>query len=88
MTERTRELIGTGAGILTTGAFIPQAYRVWSHLPKPADDVSLPTFLIVSVGVVGWLTFAYAIKSKTMMISNGITLLLYMSILIYKLVYG
>ncbi len=88
MTDRTREIIGTVAGILTTGAFIPQAYSVWSHIPKPADDVSLPTYLIVSVGVVGWLIFAWAIKSKTMMISNGITLALYVSILIYKIIYG
>ena len=86
--ERTREWIATGAGILTTGAFIPQVYRVWSHTPQPAEDVSLPTFIIVSIGVMGWLTFAYSVKSKSMMISNGITCVLYLSIVVYKLIYG
>lgn len=88
MTDQTREIIGTGAGILTTSAFIPQAYRVWSRLPKPAEDISLLTFLIVAVGVSGWLTFGWAVKSKSMLISNGITLVLYVSILLYKLIYG
>ena len=88
ITQRTREIIGTGAGVLTTAAFIPQVYHVWHNIPKPADDISLPTFLIVSVGVMGWLTFGYAVKSKSLMISNGITLALYLSILIYKLIYG
>ena len=88
MTDRTRELIGTGAGILTTSAFIPQVYHIWSRLPEPAEDVSLATFLIVAVGVTGWLTFGWAVKSKSMLFSNGITLALYLSILVYKLIYG
>ncbi|MEK7615684.1 MAG: hypothetical protein AAB420_00580 [Patescibacteria group bacterium] len=88
MTDRTREIIGTGAGILTTSAFIPQVYHIWSRLPEPAEDVSALTFFIVAVGVTGWLTFAVGVKSKSMMISNGITLVLYLSILLYKLIYG
>ena len=88
ITTRTREVIGTVSGILSTSAFAPQVYRLWSHTPQPAEDISFLTFLVITIAGFGWFTFGYSVKSKSMMISNGVTLALTLAVLVYKIIYG
>ena len=80
------ELLGFVAAFCTTAAFVPQLVRVLRL--RSARDVSLPTFVMFSVGVFLWLLYGFYIGSKPVIASNGVTLVLSVSILIMKLRYG
>jgi MtN3 and saliva related transmembrane protein len=82
----TVELLGFAAAFCTTAAFVPQLVRVLRL--RSARDVSLPTFLMFSVGVFLWLLYGLDIGSKPVIASNSVTLVLSVSILILKLRYG
>jgi MtN3 and saliva related transmembrane protein len=80
------EGIGFVAAFLTTAAFVPQLVRVIRY--RSARDISLPTFLMFSVGVLLWLLYGIYTGSKPIIASNTVTLALSVSILILKLRYG
>ncbi len=77
------EQLGFFAAFLTTTAFVPQLVRVVRL--RSARDISLGTFLMFSVGVLLWFVYGILSGSKPVMVSNGLTLLLSVSILILKL---
>lgn len=79
------DLLGSLAGALTTISFIPQLIQVVKT--KSTKDISLPMFVIFSLGVLCWLIYGYFLKSIPVMISNGTVLTLSMIILRYKLKY-
>lgn len=75
--------VGFAAAFCTTTAFIPQLVRVL-HL-RSARDISLPTFLLFSVGVFLWLLYGVWAHSNPVIVSNAVTLVLSVSILVLKL---
>lgn len=77
------ENVGFAAAFCTTTAFIPQLARVL-HL-RSARDISLPTFLLFSVGVFLWLLYGIWAHSNPVIASNAVTLVLSVSILVLKL---
>lgn len=77
------EKVGFAAAFCTTSAFIPQLVRVL-HL-RSARDISLPTFLLFSVGVFLWLLYGIWAHSNPVIVSNALTLVLSVSILVLKL---
>lgn len=79
------EDLGFVAAFCTTIAFVPQLVRVVRR--RSAKDVSLPTFLLFSIGVFLWLIYGIDIGSRPVIASNGVTLVLSLSILILKLRY-
>ncbi len=79
------EQLGYAAAFCTTVAFVPQLVRVVRR--RSASDVSLPTFMMFSVGVFLWLIYGIDIGSKPVIASNSVTLVLSVSILILKLRY-
>jgi len=79
------EWIGFVAAFCTTAAFIPQLVRVYRL--KSARDISLPTFLLFSVGVFLWLLYGIYTGSRPVIASNTVTLVLSLSILFLKLKY-
>jgi MtN3 and saliva related transmembrane protein len=79
------EYIGFAAAFCTTTAFVPQLVRVLRL--KSARDISLPTFLLFSVGVFLWLLYGLYTGSKPVIASNCVTLVLSVSILILKVRY-
>ena len=79
------EWTGFAAAICTTTAFVPQLVRVARS--KSARDISLPTFLLFSSGVLLWLIYGVYSGSKPVMLSNACTLVLSVSILYLKLKY-
>ena len=81
----TAEGLGFVAAFCTTAAFVPQLVRVLKR--RSARDVSLPTFLMFSIGVFLWLVYGFDIHSKPVIASNGVTLVLSVSILVLKLRY-
>jgi len=81
----TVDALGFVAAFCTTAAFVPQLVRVVRL--RSARDISLPTFLLFSVGVFLWLLYGLYIGSKPVIASNSVTLVLSVSILILKLRY-
>jgi MtN3 and saliva related transmembrane protein len=75
-------LIGTLAGGLTTIAFIPQVARTWKT--GSARDISLFTYLLFSSGVLLWLIYGIRLQALPIVLANGVTLLLSVSILALK----
>jgi MtN3 and saliva related transmembrane protein len=76
-------LLGSVAGICTTGAFLPQAIRVWRL--KRADEISLVTFLVLAVGTMIWLTYGVLVGSWPIILANAVTLVLALTIVALKL---
>src|SRR5579862_5030170 len=79
------EGIGFVAAFLTTAAFVPQLLRVLRL--RSAREISLPTFLMFSLGVFLWLIYGIYTGSKPVIASNLVTLVLSVSILVLKLRY-
>jgi len=75
-------LIGSIAAVCTTAAFVPQVIRVWRL--KRADEISLMTFLVLSIGSLVWLTYGLFISSLPVIAANGVTFILVLAILILK----
>lgn len=77
----TFEIIGMSAAILTTLAFVPQVLKVVKL--KKTDGLSLSTYIIFTLGVVLWLVYGFFKNSISMVLGNGITLILSLIILVY-----
>jgi MtN3 and saliva related transmembrane protein len=78
--------LGFAAAFCTTAAFVPQLVRVIRL--RSAREISLPTFLLFSVGVFLWLLYGLDTGSKPVIASNCVTLVLSVSILALKLRFG
>ena len=46
------EIVGLLAAVLTTSAFVPQAYKTWKS--KNVDSISLTMYLTMLFGVILW----------------------------------
>lgn len=79
----TATLVGGIAAICTTAAFVPQLIRVWRL--KRADEISLVTYLIFSVGMAIWLVYGILIDSWPVILANAITLVIAGCILTLKI---
>ena len=75
-------VLGMGAGSLTTVAFVPQVLKTWKS--KSGGDISYGMFLLFSLGVVLWLLYGIAIAAPPVIISNAVTLCLAVLILVLK----
>ena len=80
------EDLGFVAAFCSTAAFVPQLARVIRL--RSARDISLPTFLLFSIGVFLWLLYGVYIGSMPVILSNAVTLVLSLSILALKVRYG
>ena len=78
-------LLGFVAGALTTVSFWPQLWKTWRT--KSAGDVSLGMLLTFSVGVLLWLLYGVLLEAWPIIVTNMITVLLTLTILILKLRY-
>ena len=77
----TFEIIGMFAAILTTLAFVPQVLKVIKL--KKTEGLSLNTYIIFTLGVGLWFVYGFFKNSLSMVLGNGITLILSMIILVY-----
>jgi MtN3 and saliva related transmembrane protein len=82
------EILGMLSGICTTSAFVPQVFTIWSMRPLPAISISLPMYVLFTVGVIGWAIYGIKIHAHSIAIMNAITSVLALSILVYKCMYG
>lgn len=76
------EHIGFIAALLTTGAFVPQAWM--TVRTRDTRSISLAMYVVFNVGISLWLAYGVLIDSRPMVWANAITLLLSMTILTVK----
>lgn len=79
-------IIGMLAAMLTTIAFIPQAWLTWKT--RRADGVSLGMYSIFTTGVALWLVYGLIIGAWPIIVANTFTLALALFILGMKLRFG
>ena len=79
------EIIGLIAAVLTTSAYVPQAYKAWKT--KSAGSVSLAMYLIMLTGIILWLVYGIHLNSISMILANSVTIILTVIIIIFKLKY-
>ncbi|MCX7152040.1 MAG: SemiSWEET transporter [Proteobacteria bacterium] len=78
--------LGLAAGLLTTMAFLPQVWQVWKS--RSARDISLPMYLIFTLGVALWLVYGLMTAAVPIIVANAVTLLFAGAVLIMKLRFG
>lgn len=81
----TIEIIGLIAATLTTGAFIPQVYKVIKN--KSTAAISLSMYTVLFVGVVLWLFYGIQIGSLAIILANSITGVLVGLVIFFKIKY-
>lgn len=79
------EYLGYAAGIITTLAFLPQAFRIFNT--RRTRDISLIWAVAMNTGIVLWLLYGIAKNDLPMIAANSISLILLMIILFLKLRY-
>jgi len=77
------ELIGYGAAVLTTLAFVPQALHSWRT--RDLSGISLPMYGLFTLGVALWLVYGLLLGSLPIIAANAVTLSLASVVLILKL---
>lgn len=77
--------IGMLAGICTTVSFLPQAVKIIKT--KDTTGISLYMYLIFTIGVFLWLIYGFFLKEIPIIVANGITFLLALTILSLKIRY-
>ena len=78
-------LIGSIAAVCSTAAFVPQVIRVWRL--KRAEEISLITLLVLSIGSLVWLMYGLLISSWPVIVANGLTFALVLTILSLKVMW-
>ena len=79
------EIIGLIAAVLTTSAYIPQAYKTWKT--KSSGNISLTMYLAMFVGILLWLVYGIHLNSLAMILANSVTSILTLIIIGFKLKY-
>ena len=79
----TADFIGYPAAILTTIAFVPQAWQSWKN--TDLSGISLPMYLLFTLGVGLWLVYGILKDDLPIIAANTITLLLASMVLWLKL---
>ena len=79
-------VIGSVAGMSTTGAFLPQVIRTWRT--RSTEDISLGMFLLTAFGLFLWLVYGIARNDWPLIVTDVVSLILAVTILGLKLRYG
>jgi MtN3 and saliva related transmembrane protein len=80
------DALGFAAALLTTFAFVPQVVRIVRT--RSAHDISWWMFGVFSLGVALWLGDGIMTGALPVILANGVTLALALSILVLKWRFG
>jgi MtN3 and saliva related transmembrane protein len=75
--------IGLFAAFCTTVSYVPQLKKCW--VTGSAEDLSLKTFLVLSIGIAAWVVYGILQKDIVITIANSVSLCLLLGILYFKL---
>jgi len=79
------EFIGLLAACCTTFSFLPQIIQIYKT--RVTEGISIGMYLIFSTGVLLWLIYGLFLASPSLIIANGLTLVLAVSVLVMKLLW-
>lgn len=68
------EGVGLMAGFLGIIGWYPQVKRIW--IDKEAEGVSIPTFTVIAVSLLLWLTYGFLKNSIAIVIANIFALIM------------
>ncbi len=78
-------IIGIAASILTAISLMPQLIKIWKE--KKAEDVSLLMLGVLLAGLCLWVWYGIKIKDFIIIIANGFSILINISVIILTLLY-
>ncbi|MFN7117694.1 MAG: SemiSWEET family sugar transporter [Saprospiraceae bacterium] len=78
--------VGYVAGTFTTASVLPQVIKTWRT--KEASDVSISMYIIYLIGAILWVIYGFIKSDWSIIITNGITCLLNIIMLVLKIKYG
>lgn len=76
------QLLGLGAGTITSITFLPQVIKIWQT--KSAKDLSLSMLLLLITGVMGWLVYGFLVKDIAIIYTNSMVFIMGMLMLYFK----
>jgi MtN3 and saliva related transmembrane protein len=82
----SKELLGFIGGLLTTGGFVPQVWRLFKL--KSAREISLIFTSFFVIGIAFWLSYGILSGLPSVILWNAMTLVLGSCMLYAKLKYG
>ena len=85
MTPEQLTLLGSIAGIITTGSFIPQVYKTYKT--KSVEDLSYWMLLLMLTGLTLWLLYGIELNELPIILTNAITGALVMSLIVMKYIF-
>ena len=80
------EALGLAAGFLVAFGYLPQVLRVWRL--KDAQQISLTFNLMTIGGTALWFAYGWFLGLLSVILWNGVNLVLLLSLLVVKLKYG
>jgi MtN3 and saliva related transmembrane protein len=80
------EIIGMIAAFLTTAAYVPQLIKVLRY--KDTKSLSLGMYGMISSGIACWLVYGIMLDSLSLILANGLTLVMSITILLMKIKHG
>lgn len=80
------DFLGVIAAVLVNVSFIPQFIKSWKT--KKTGDISLVMYVVYTAGILLWLIYGSIIKNIPIILSNGVGLILILSVLYLKIRYG
>lgn len=75
--------IGFVAGLATTAANLPQVWKTYRS--KSGEGLSFRMLLMLAIGITLWIIYGIMIKSLPLIATNGVVLLLILSLIGMKL---
>ncbi len=79
------QALATITGVLMSLGYYPQAWKIWKT--KSAKDISVPAFIIFSIGTASWLAYGLYLNDITIILSFGLGVVGSWTILILSMVY-
>lgn len=79
------QIFVTIMGTVMSLGYFPQAYKIWKN--KSAKDISIPSFIIFSVGTLTWLVYGILIHDITIILGFVIGVVGSWSILFLSFLY-
>jgi MtN3 and saliva related transmembrane protein len=79
-------LLGILAATCTTISFVPQVVQILKT--RNTKGISLGMYIIFTFGILCWVLYGIFLGEAPLIIGNAITLVLALTILIFKIIYG
>lgn len=80
------DVLGLIATCFTTSSFIPQVVTTWKT--RDVSGISLPTYLIITVGLALWLIYGILKGDLPLIVANSVMVMLTACISGMKIIFG